>query len=169
MQQLTFQTTVAASLQRVWAFHEDVKSALPALSPPDAGVRIESADLPVRPGSRIVIRVRGPLGVPIRWVAKIVEHRPPVGAGDADAAAFVDEQESGPFAAWRHEHVFEATGPDATRLTDRVTYRVRFGPLGVLTDRLFVRRQVVEMFRHRHAVLAGLFAPGPAAGVHSPA
>ena len=169
MPQLTFQTTVGAPLQRVWAFHEDVRSALPALSPPEARVRIESADLPVRVGSRIVIRVRGPLGIPIRWVAKIVEHRPPFVDGDADAAAFVDEQESGPFASWRHEHLFEAVGADATRLTDRVTYRVHFGPLGALGDRLFVRRQVVEMFRHRHEVLARLFAPGPAAAVHSPA
>ena len=169
MPQLTFQITVAAPLHRVWAFHEDVKSALPALSPPEAGVRIESADLPVRTGSRIVIRVRGPLGIPVKWVARIVEHRPPAGAGDAHAGAFVDEQDSGPFAAWRHEHLFEAVGADTTRLTDRVTYRVRFGPLGLLADRLFVRRQVVEMFRHRHTVLARLFAPGPAAAVHSPA
>ena len=169
MPQLTFQTTVGAPLQRVWTFHEDVKSALPALSPPDSRVRIESADLPVQPGSRIVIRVRGPSGIPVRWVAKIVEHRAPAGDADATTAAFVDEQESGPFAAWRHEHLFEAVGLDATRLTDRVTYRVRFGPLGALADRLFVRRQVVEMFRHRHAELARLFAPGPGAAVHSPA
>ena len=51
--------------------------ALPALSPPEARVEIESADLPVRVGSRIVISARGPLGRRIRWVAKITAHRPP--------------------------------------------------------------------------------------------
>ena len=147
---LEFAITIAAPLERVWAFHEDVRGALPALSPPEARVAIESADLPVRVGTRIILSARGPLGRRIRWVAKIVEHRPPDGAG----AAFVDEQEAGPFASWRHEHLFEALGPNSTRLTDRITYRVPLGPLGLVADRLFVRRQLVSMFRHRHAVLA---------------
>jgi ligand-binding SRPBCC domain-containing protein len=159
---LSFSLTVPAPLAEVWAFHDDVARALPALSPPEARVRVESADVPVRAGSRIVIDARGPLGVRLRWVARIVEHRPP--------NFFVDEQESGPFAAWRHEHLFEPVGAGHTCLTDRVTYRVPFGPLGVLADHLLVRRQVDAMFRHRHAVLArpfGALAEGMAAGVHS--
>ena len=153
MPALTFDVTLPAPLERVWAFHEDVQRALPALSPPQAAVAIESADLPVRVGSRIVIRARGPLGVRLRWVAKVVEHRPPGAAGDPLRAAFADEQVSGPFAAWRHEHLFESISPTSTRLTDRITYKVPLGPLGALADALFVRRQVAAMFRHRHEVL----------------
>jgi ligand-binding SRPBCC domain-containing protein len=166
---LTFTLTVRAPLGEVWAFHDDVARALPALSPPEADVRVESADVPVRVGSRIAIAARGPLGVRLRWVARIVEHRPPSGAGDGDSAGFIDEQEAGPFAAWRHEHRFEQVDALHTRLTDRVTYRVPLGPVGVLADHLFVRRQVTAMFRHRHAVLArtfgGLAEPEPG-GVH---
>jgi ligand-binding SRPBCC domain-containing protein len=164
---LTFTLTVRAPLGEVWAFHEDVARALPALSPPDADVRVESADLPVHVGSRIVIAARGPLGVRLQWVARIVAHRPPSGAAAGDFALFVDEQESGPFAAWRHEHRFEGVGPGGTRLTDRVTYRV---PLGVLADHVLVRRQVTAMFRHRHEVLTRTFgglAEGQPGGVHS--
>ena len=156
MPTLTFETLVPAPLARVWAFHDDVTRALPALSPPAARVKILSADVPVRPGSRIAFTARGPLGFPVRWVARIVEHQPP-DAPDGAAARFVDEQESGPFASWRHEHRFERIGADSTRLTDRVAYRVGFGPLGAIADALLVRRHVVAMFRHRHAVLAGMF------------
>lgn len=158
---LTFEITLPAALADVWSFHEDVARALPALSPPEAAVRIESADVPVGVGSRVTITARGPLGRRLRWVAKIVEHRPP-GTGDGpDRAAFVDEQESGPFARWRHEHLFEQLAAGATRLTDRVTYRVPLGPLGVIADRLFVRRQIVAMFRHRHAVMTHTFPAVP--------
>jgi ligand-binding SRPBCC domain-containing protein len=169
MPTLVFETTVRAPLERVWAFHEDVAAALPALSPPAAGVKIESADLPVRPGSRIVITARGPLGIRLRWVARVVEHTPPRADHTGALAHFVDEQESGPFKSWRHEHTFVGIDERSTRLTDRVTYAVRFGPLGRLADRLFVRRQVEAMFRHRHEVLPRLLASGPLSGVKSSA
>ena len=169
MPTLSFELTVPVPLERVWAFHENVASALPALSPPEARVRVESADVPVRAGSRIVIIARGPLGVRLRWVARIVEHRPPRHDPSGATAGFVDEQESGPFKSWRHEHTFTALGADSTRLTDRISYTVRFGPFGRLADVLFVRRQVEAMFRHRHAVLPRLLAPVPAGAVESAA
>jgi ligand-binding SRPBCC domain-containing protein len=170
MPTLVFETTVRAPLQRVWAFHDDVAAALPALSPPAARVKIESADLPVRRGSRIVITARGPLGIRLRWVARIVEYTPPPQSEAAGASArFVDDQESGPFKSWRHEHTFTVIDEQSTRLTDRVTYSVRFGPLSRLADRLFVRRQVEAMFRHRHEVLPHLLASGPLSGVKSSA
>ena len=138
---------IAAPLEAVWAFHEDVRKALPALSPPARHVRIESADLPVHVGSVIIIRARGPLWIPLRWVARIAEHQPPDARG---AAVFVDEQVSGPFAAWRHEHRFQSDPAGGTRMLDRVTYRVPLGPLGRLANAMFVRRQLDEMFAYRH-------------------
>ena len=169
---LAFDITLPTPLDEVWAFHEDVHRALPELSPPGSRVVIESADLPVRVGSKIVIRGKGPIGLPLRWVAKIVEHMPPEMSDGRRKAVFADEQESGPFAAWRHEHAFEELSPGATRLIDRITYRLPLGPLGVVANTLFVRRQIVAMFRHRHDVLrrtfGGEIAPGTAAAVHSP-
>jgi len=158
MPTLTFETLVHAPLSRVWAFHQDVIHALPSLSPPSAHLKVESADLPVRTGSRIVIAAGGPLGVRLRWVARIVEHRPPTSGGPGAVACFVDEQESGPFKSWRHEHDLREVSPGTTRVTDRVTYRVRFGPLGKLADWMFVRRQVEAMFRHRQATLPALLS-----------
>ena len=165
MPTLQFETIVPAPLDRVWAFHEDVTSALPAISPPEAQVRIESADVPVREGSRIVITAKAPLGRRVRWVARIVEHRPPHPVAFGEEARFVDEQEAGPFAAWRHAHEFERVDEQTTRLVDRVDYRLPLGPLGWVADRLVVRPQLRRMFRHRHAALLRCFGSGVDPGV----
>ncbi len=146
MPQLFFETVIAAPLAAVWAFHEDVTGSLPALSPLDGAVKIVSADLPVHVGSRIVISAKILLGFRGKWVAKIVEHVPPA----FGKAMFADEQESGPFKSWLHEHLFEQVGSQSTRLVDRVTYRAPFGPLGWIADRLFLRKKVVDMFEYRH-------------------
>jgi ligand-binding SRPBCC domain-containing protein len=153
---LEFEITLGAPLDVVWAFHDGVAN-LAVLSPPDAEVKIESADTPVKVGSRIVITAKGPLGR-LRWVARIVEHKPPRALVFGEEARFVDEQESGPFKAWRHEHDFERGDEKSTRLLDRVTYRVGWGPIGWLADVLIVRRRLRSMFRHRHAVLRERFA-----------
>jgi len=152
MPTLTFETTIQAPLAAVWAFHDDPRANLPAMSPPGSGATIESADVPVKEGSRIVITARGPGGKTIRWVAKIVEHRPPHAVVFGEEARFVDEQESGPFAHWRHEHEFESIDSKTTRLVDHVTYRVPMGPLGWIADWLIVRWKIRAMFRHRHRV-----------------
>ncbi|MEO6437530.1 MAG: SRPBCC family protein [Tepidisphaeraceae bacterium] len=149
MPTLEFETTVRAPLEKVWTFFEDVTTSLPALSPPGDEVKVESADLPVHEGSRIVLTINGPLGR-VRWVAKIVEHRPPHAVVFGEEARFVDVQESGPFAAWRHEHDFERIDERTTRVIDRVSYRVPLGPIGWIADRLFIRRKFHSLFRHRH-------------------
>jgi ligand-binding SRPBCC domain-containing protein len=133
----------------VWAFYSDPAAALPALTPPHVAATIESADVPVRVGSRVILSVRA-LGRDVRWVAKIVEHRPPHPVAFGEEARFVDVQESGPFAAWRHEHDFERVDEKTTRLLDRITYRAPLGPIGWVFDLVFVRRRVTEMFRYRH-------------------
>jgi len=152
MPTLTFETTIHAPLAEVWRLHDDPQANLPALALPGSDAKIESADVPVREGSRMVILARGPAGKSIRWVAKIVEHRPPHAVVFGEEARFVNEQESGPFAYWRHEHEFESLDSKTTRLVDRVTYRVGMGPLGWIADWLLVRWRIIAMFRHRHRV-----------------
>jgi hypothetical protein len=80
---------------------------------------------------------------------------------------FVDEQVRGPFARWAHTHAFEADGPSASILEDRIEFELPGGVLGdrVLRssiesrlDRLFVWRHAVtrsDLERHREAQLTG--------------
>ena len=60
------------------------------------------------------------------------------------------QSERSPFRAWRHEHLFQPLGPGRTLMTDRVTYRLPLGLLGVLADRLVVGRQLAHAFAERH-------------------
>jgi len=154
MQTLTFECIIQAPLKDVWAFHDDPIANLAALSPPGSEARIESADVPVREGSRVIIVAKGPAGKETRWVAKIVEHRPPHAVVFGEEARFVDELESGPFPYWRHEHDFEGIDSKTTRMVDHVTYRVPFGPLGWIADIVCLRRQIKRMFAHRHRITA---------------
>ena len=153
MPTLEFETTVAAPLQDVWAFYENIRESLPALCPPGDEVRIESEDVPVRAGSRVIFHTRGPFGRPVRWVGVIVQHVPPHPVVFGEEARFVDAQESGPFKSWRHEHEFERVDEKTTRIIDRITYRVGLGPIGFVADRLIVRPRLAAMFRYRHEAL----------------
>lgn len=159
-----FAIELAAPLDRVWAWHENVRSALPALCPPGDDVRLESA--PKHPpivGDEVIITAKGPLaalgigGGRMRWVARYVEVVPPHPVAFGAEARFVDEQVTGPFGYWRHSHEFEALSDTTTRLLDRVTYRPPLWPASLPAELLFVRPKLRRMFAHRHRVLREVF------------
>jgi ligand-binding SRPBCC domain-containing protein len=96
-----------------------------------------------------VLGLNGPLGR-VRWVARITQHQPPHAVVFGEEARFVDEQESGPFKFWRHEHEFERIDAKTTRIVDRLTYRVGYGPIGLVADVALVRPKLKRLFRYRH-------------------
>lgn len=67
---------------------------------------------------------------------------------------FVDVQEQGPFASWRHAHLFEQNQQAAT-LKDRVEYRLPLGALGEAVAGSWVRSRLERMFQYRHDVTRG--------------
>jgi ligand-binding SRPBCC domain-containing protein len=73
---------------------------------------------------------------------------------DLDAPVrFVDEQVSGPFGHWRHEHVFyERDG--ATLMTDTVDFASPYGPLGRVVDGLVLTRYLTRLLAERNRWLA---------------
>ena len=56
----------------------------------------------------------------------------------------------------KHEHRFTDLGDGTTRLTDHVDYRLPFGVLGGLADRLVIRRLMGRAFRARQGATRGL-------------
>lgn len=151
------ETIVPASIGRVWLFFTDPVKNLPAISPPSSAVVIESADLPIKEGARIVIAAKDPLGRRIRCDSRIEVFSPPHPVISGMEARFVDVQLSGPFAAWKHEHEFEAVDSKTTRMVDRVTYRPPFGMLGFIADWLLIRWQLRSMLRYRSNALRKAF------------
>jgi hypothetical protein len=146
----------------VFAFYSDAAN-LEALTPRFLRFRILTPmPIAMRAGTRIEYSL-SLHGMPIRWRTLITRWDPGV--------AFVDEQESGPYAYWRHEHTFEPRGRQ-TLMRDAVEYREPFGALGQLAHVLFVRRALDRIFDFRrdavHRLLGTARASAPATAAQTP-
>ncbi|MFP5364713.1 MAG: SRPBCC family protein [Thermoleophilia bacterium] len=127
------------SPSRVFGFFGDARN-LEAITPPMLRFALVTPEpIEMRRGTLIRYRLRV-RGLPVSWLTEISEWDPP--------HRFVDEQLEGPYALWHHTHTFEADG-DETIMRDVVRYRIGFGPLGTLADRLVVRRDLARIFDHR--------------------
>ncbi len=124
---------------------------LDAITPPWLHFRILTpTPFEIREGVLIEYRLRLHR-IPLRWCTRINVWRPP--------HEFVDEQISGPFRQWVHEHTFEAVqGGTLTR--DHVRYAA---PLDFLLHRWFVRPDIERIFRFRARMLRTRFGGSRAA------
>lgn len=62
---------------------------------------------------------------------------------------FVDQQQSGPFRSWRHEHTFDPLPSGATLMTDRVDFSSPVGRLGSAVDRAVLIRYMSRLLGDR--------------------
>jgi ligand-binding SRPBCC domain-containing protein len=93
-------------------------------------------------GDEVTFRARH-FGVQWRMTSRITEYDRP--------GRFVDEQARGPFRALRHEHRFQDLGDGRTRMTDRMTIEVPFGPLGRLVSRALLAPYLKRLLTRRAA------------------
>jgi ligand-binding SRPBCC domain-containing protein len=123
-------------IERVFEFFADAQN-LERITPPFLKFRIVSP-LPIemRRGARSRYQLRLH-GIPIGWESEITAWEPP--------NRFVDEQLSGPYRKWRHEHRFTETilGTD---IADRIDYAVLGGSI---INSLFVEPDVRKIFAYR--------------------
>ena len=140
---------VAASLEEVWEFISSPAN-LKEITPDYMGFEITTPGLPekIYPGLMISYKVRPLLGIRMNWLTEITQVREP--------HYFVDEQRSGPYALWHHEHKLKATGKGVL-MSDLVTYRIPGGPLGTLAHGLFIKKQLKGIFQYRELALEKRF------------
>jgi ligand-binding SRPBCC domain-containing protein len=132
-------------LEEVFAFFADPEN-LSRITPSWVGFAIRTPPpIEMKTGALIdyAIRIRG---IPMKWRSEITAWQPPY--------RFVDEQRTGPYRYWIHEHTFEERD-GGTFVSDRVRYSV---PGGTLIHRLFVARDLDRIFAHRERALEGIFA-----------
>lgn len=144
---------VRRPLPELFAFFSDA-SNLDALTPPFLRFRILTP-MPVElcAGARLDYQL-SLFGFRVRWRTRIADWQP--------GKRFVDEQEAGPYAFWRHTHEFEALG-SSTLMRDTVDYAEPLGPLGAVAHVLFVRRTLDRIFDFRRDAVLRLLDP-PRAG-----
>ncbi len=66
---------------------------------------------------------------------------------------FVDEMEDGgPFAFFRHEHIFDPKDDGTTRMIDRIEFRIRCRPVALLAD-LAAGAYLRRLMRMRNATI----------------
>lgn len=171
-----FQTEqwVPFPLEHVFLFFANPQN-LPRIMPPSMDIRIECARLMSPPpppqtmdhgevsnlagvGSEIITSFRLVPLLPFRaaWTAVIVEF--------AWYHYFADIQHKGLFKNFRHKHELigqQREGRAGTIVRDSVDYDLGFGVLGKLAQRVFVNRQMREMFSHRQSVLEEILGNEP--------
>jgi ligand-binding SRPBCC domain-containing protein len=142
-------------LAEVFAFFSDAHN-LQAITPTWLSFEILTpGPIAMRAGTLIDYRLRI-RRLPVRWRTEISVWEPPF--------RFVDRQLRGPYRQWIHEHRFVAEA-GGTRCFDRVEYAV-WG--GALVQRLFVKRDVENIFAYRARRLAELFpAEGSGSDLHA--
>lgn len=138
------------TLEEAWDFFTNPAN-LNVITPENMNFKILT-DLPDRvyPGLFIRYKVAAVAGIPMDWTTEITHVEP--------MAYFVDEQRSGPYRIWHHEHHFEAR-PDGVWMTDILHYDIGKSLLGTLAGALFVHRKVRDIFDYRYQKLTQLF-PG---------
>ena len=145
MQSLIRTQNLPITLGEAWEFFSD-PSNLNKMTPGDMNFRITS-DLGngrMYAGMIITYKVSPVLSIPLTWVTEITQVREPY--------YFVDEQLSGPYAIWHHEHHFEPF-ENGVMMTDKLFYKVPLGAFGNLLDRMFIRNRVEDIFEFRKKYL----------------
>ncbi len=137
-------------LDEAWKFFSNPRN-LKEITPPSLGLRLkDDTELPdeIYPGLMIEYSVTPLLGIRSTWLTEITHIQAP--------NYFVDEQRLGPYSLWHHEHHLVST-PNGVEIRDLIHYKVPFGPLGWLMNRLVIQRQLEEIFLYREKRMNELF------------
>jgi len=147
--QLYKEQKVNASLDEIWEFISSPKN-LQKITPDYMGFQITNPALPenMYPGMIISYKVSPILGIKMNWVTEITH----VSKG----SYFVDEQRSGPYKMWHHEHWLEEI-EGGVIMRDRVTYIPPLGILGKIANYIFIKKQLEDIFEFRKNKMNELF------------
>ncbi|MFY8128027.1 MAG: SRPBCC family protein, partial [Chitinophagaceae bacterium] len=140
---------IPATMEQVWEFMSNPAN-LQQITPSYMGFKITSisGDKGMYPGMIISYKVKPVLNLPITWVTEIthVKH----------LEFFVDEQRLGPYKMWHHQHKIEPID-GGVLMTDIVTYIPPFGFLGAIANTLFIKKQLVQIFKFRKKAVEQIF------------
>ena len=139
---------ILAPRQQIWEYFCDPCN-LNEMTPPDMNFEIITQNLPrMYAGQLIEYRVEFIRGLRSRWLTEIAHVR--------EQEYFVDEQRSGPYQFWYHEHTFQIV-PGGTFMIDNVTYSIGFGALGDVLNAVWIGARLKSIFDFRVQMIKQIF------------
>lgn len=136
------------SKNEAWEFLSNPRN-LATITPDHMGFNIISgADKNMYPGQIIQYIVKPFPFYSTKWVTEITHVQ--------EGHYFVDEQRFGPYDLWHHKHFLKEKG-EGVEMEDIIDYKVPFGILGRLANRLFIKKQLHQIFEYRKNKLETLF------------
>lgn len=143
LRNFVYKSEIDAPVGTLFAWHFRQR-AFERLSPPWVGSPVRGVAPTLKQGIEVPITVRK-FGLDFDCTFKVIEF-------ESDKK-FVDVQVKGPFAHWRHDHIFEALEDRRSIMEDKISFSM---PLGFISEPLFagqVLNDLQRYFRYRHEVL----------------
>jgi ligand-binding SRPBCC domain-containing protein len=140
---------INGTIEEAWDFISSPAN-LKHITPKHMGFDILTPNLPDKmyEGMMIEYKVWALPFFPTKWLTEITHIREP--------EFFVDEQRSGPYNLWHHEHHLKPVA-DGVLMTDIIHYIPPLGVLGSVANKLFIARQIEKIFEYREANIVERF------------
>ena len=141
--------TVNKEVGVLWDFFRKPRN-LNQLTPKDVDFKIISGKSDdFYEGKIISYKIKPFKLVVLNWVTEISQIK--------EGSYFIDNQISGPYKMWHHEHHFKSNADGTTEIIDKVKYKVPFYILGRLMHKIFIRRKLLDIFIFRQKKINELF------------
>lgn len=135
-------------ISKAWYYFSNPGN-LSEITPDDMGFKIRNKPPEeMYEGAIIVYTVSPIFKIPLKWVTEITHIK--------KENYFVDEQRSGPFKMWHHEHHFEEKD-GGTQMRDIIHYDLPMGFLGKIAHGISVRSKLQKIFGYREKMLDQTF------------
>jgi uncharacterized protein (TIGR01777 family) len=131
----------------VFHFFSD-ENNLEQITPPYLKFKVEGKDTEIiKNGTHINYNLKVH-GIPLKWKSRISTFE--------EGKTFTDEQLSGPYAKWIHQHDF-IPFKNGTLIIDEVVYKLPMGILGKIAAGYFVNRDIQNIFKYRSEIISKQF------------
>lgn len=142
------QQLLPIKIDQVWDFFSNPRN-LCRITPASLDFKIMS-QVPekISEGLEIEYRVKPLLGIPVLWLSRIKDVKPPF--------QFVDVQLKGPYRYWHHHHFFQET-LSGVLMTDTINYEVPLSRIFPWLNDVIVVKELNRIFNFRQETLKVMF------------
>jgi ligand-binding SRPBCC domain-containing protein len=147
---LKTEQTIPISLNQAWDFFSSPLN-LEKITPKDMDFVVTSDynnHTTVYAGMIITYKVAPIFGIKMNWMTEITHVK--------EGEYFVDEQRSGPYALWHHQHHFKKI-EGGVLMTDILNYAIPYGIIGRFINSALVAKQIEKIFDYRSQAIIKLF------------